>query len=86
LPFYKGIEQNILYNMISLTKGFNMKMFKLVSLVAVAILFTACARHPKAVALNMYNPQKTQHERISGETVVITQAMINTMRQRKLNK
>jgi len=63
-----------------------MKTFKLAAVVAIATLFTACARHPKAVALNMYNPQKTQHERISGETVVITQAMINKMRQRKLNK
>jgi PBP1b-binding outer membrane lipoprotein LpoB len=71
--------------MISLTKGFNMKMFKLVSVVAVSILFTACVRQPQPVAMNLYTPNHDKEE-ISGVSVEITQDMIDSMKSRRVQR
>jgi len=62
-----------------------MKMFKLVSVVAVALLFTACVRQPKPVAMNLYTPNHDKEE-ISGVTMEITQDMINSMKRRRVQR
>jgi len=62
-----------------------MKIFKLVSLVAVAILFTACVRQPQPVAMNLYTPNHDKEE-ISGVTTEITQDMIDSMKSRRVQR
>ena len=71
--------------MISLTKGFNMKIFKIVPAIALAFLFTACVRQPQPVAMNLYTPNHDKEE-ISGVTMEITQDMIDSMKSRRVQR
>jgi PBP1b-binding outer membrane lipoprotein LpoB len=62
-----------------------MKLFKILALVIVGLLFVACTKQPEPVAMNMYYPDDTQ-ESVSGITVEITQEMIDEMKQRRVHK
>jgi len=62
-----------------------MKMFKLVSLVAVTLLFTACVRQPQPIAMDLYTPNHDKEE-ISGVTMEITQDMIDNMKSRRVQR